>query len=93
MEAPTLFPDLSIEANANRVPFLEFVYLMDERDHPDHPLHCKYTGLADRFRNSIGEILMTSIIEDWDQYEEQAYSSLAESMAHEAAEDRAYAAD
>lgn len=81
MDTKALFPDLSIEANANRVPFLEFVYLMDERDHPDHPLHCKYTGLADRFRNAIGEILMKSIIEDWDQYEEQAYESLGEEKA------------
>ena len=93
MDTKALFPDLSIEANTNRVAFLEFVYLMDERDKPDHPLHCRYTGLADRFRYSIGEILMTSIIEDWDQYEEQAYRSLGEAMAYEAAEDRAYAAD
>jgi len=39
------------EAMANRVKWLNHLYVRDGRDNPDHEFHGVYTGLALKYRN------------------------------------------
>jgi len=43
-----------VEAMANRQAWLNCLYLHDERDKREHPLHGKYTGLAQKYQQFIG---------------------------------------
>jgi hypothetical protein len=43
-----------IEAMSNRVAWLNCLYLHDGRDQRDHKLHGVYTGLAQKYQDSIG---------------------------------------
>ena len=40
-----------VEAMANRVIWLDALYLRDGRDNPDHKFHGVYTGLALKYQN------------------------------------------
>jgi hypothetical protein len=42
-----------VEANANRVKWLDALYLHDGRDKPDHEFHGVYTGLALKYQNLV----------------------------------------
>ena len=43
-----------VQAMSNRVAWLNCLYLHDERDKREHPLHGKYTGLAQKYQQFIG---------------------------------------
>ena len=40
-------------ADQARVDFLEQLYLEDERDKPEHPMHCLYTGLYQQYLGRV----------------------------------------
>ncbi len=37
------------EAMRNRVKYLQHLYVLDDRDNPDHPLRGTFTGLAIKY--------------------------------------------
>ena len=43
-----------VQAMGNRVAWLNCLYLHDKRDKREHPLHGKYTGLAQKYQQFIG---------------------------------------
>ncbi len=43
-----------VEAMSNRVKWLNCLFLHDGRDKPDHKMHGKYTGLAQKYQQFIG---------------------------------------
>ena len=43
-----------VQAMSNRIAWLNCLYLHDKRDNPEHPLHGKYTGLAQKYQQFIG---------------------------------------
>ena len=42
-----------IEAMRNRIKWLDELYSLDGRDKPDHPQHGLYTGLHQRYINTV----------------------------------------
>lgn len=66
MEGNALIPEGSTpEYENNRSKFLEFLYLLDGRDAPDHPMHSLYTGLAQSFRERVGHWFVEELVRDW----------------------------
>ena len=47
-----------VQQQQNRVEFLDQLYLLDGRDDTSHPLHARYTGLAQEFCYQIGLMFM-----------------------------------
>lgn len=81
MDRPQLFPDLSLKENENRVDFLDYLFYLDGRDREDHPLRCRYTGLAEKFALDVGRIFVHDTIAAWDEEKEVAWNALREAIA------------
>ena len=57
MRPDPLIPNLpgaqDVEAMRNRIKWLDALYDLDGRDNPDHPQHGLYTGLHQRYINTV----------------------------------------
>ena len=57
MRPDPLIPNLpgaqDVEAMRNRIKWLNALYDLDGRDNPDHPQHGLYTGLHQRYINTV----------------------------------------
>tara|TARA_R100001163_G_C5066114_1_gene204358 strand:+ start:412 stop:591 length:180 start_codon:yes stop_codon:yes gene_type:complete len=42
-----------VEAMRNRQKWIDSLYLFDKRDDPDHPMHGLYTGLHQKYQQSV----------------------------------------
>jgi hypothetical protein len=62
----------AVQEQQNRVDFLETLYLLDGRNDSTHPLHSRYTGLAEEFCYSVGRMMMRDVIAAFDDPEIRA---------------------
>jgi hypothetical protein len=49
----------------NRAALMEWLYHLDGRQEPSHPLHSLYTGLADKYRHEFGSVVLESLARTW----------------------------
>lgn len=79
MEGDALIPPGSTpEYELNRTRFLEYLYLLDGRDNPEHPDHALYSGLAQEYRISIGKQVIEHIVRNWELVKDEFHAHLAE---------------
>ena len=57
------------QRDQNRADFMEFLYLADERDNPEHPYAHSYTGLFQSYCYGLGEAMLRNISDNWHEYE------------------------
>lgn len=58
-----------VQEDQNRADFLEFLYIADERDNPDHPRAHTYTGLFEAYCFLVGEVVLASMVAGWHETE------------------------
>lgn len=58
-----------VQQDQNRADFMEFLYLADERNNPEHPYAHTYTGLFEAYCYGLGRAMLTDLIETWHEYE------------------------
>lgn len=58
-----------VRRDQNRADFLEFLYLADGRDNPEHPYANSYTGLFQSYCYGLGEAMLQDISDNWHEYE------------------------
>jgi len=49
----------------NRAALMEWLYHLDGRQEPSHPLHSLYTGLADKYRYEFGSVVLETLARSW----------------------------
>ena len=68
-DAPALTAAERVQRDQNRADFMEFLYLADERDSPEHPYANTYTGLFQSYCYGLGEAMLRNISDNWHEYE------------------------
>lgn len=66
---PELTAAERVQRDQNRADFMEFLYLADERDNPEHPYANTYTGLFQSYCYGLGEAMLRNISDNWHEYE------------------------
>lgn len=54
-----------VQYDRNRAEVMEFLYHVDGRGEPDHPQAHLYTGLAERFRQDAGQLVLEELTSTW----------------------------
>lgn len=54
-----------LQFDRNRAAFLEHLYELCGRSDPAHPQHHTYTGLAEDFKQSIGQLVLDELTRGW----------------------------
>lgn len=55
----------AVQADQNRQDLLDWLYVLDGRDSPDHALHASYTGLYREYVELIGTWTLKGLANDW----------------------------
>jgi hypothetical protein len=58
-----------VRQDQNRADFMEYLFLMDGRDNPDHPYAFTYTGLFSSYAVALGTAALQDIQEEWHTFE------------------------
>lgn len=66
-----------VQHDQNRADFLEFLYIADGRDNPEHPYAFTYTGLFQDYCYMVGEAVLASLVTGWHETE---IKGIAETM-------------
>lgn len=76
-------PESTPEYELNRTRFLEYLYLLDGRDNPEHSDHALYSGLVQEYRIVIGQQVIEHIVRNWELVKDEFHAHLAKAREPE----------